>query len=81
MKEVNKRKKNEEEKKETKKKNKKKTHRDTVPGKRRRGRQQIRWKDSCSRDMEKMGLKVTIKMDDVTDRNKFMREIPNYSES
>ena len=29
--------------------------------------------------MEKMGLKVTIKMDDVTDRNKFMREIPNYS--
>ena len=48
MKEVNKRKKKEEEKKETKKKNKKKTHRDTVPGKRRRGRQKIRWKDLCS---------------------------------
>ena len=28
-----------------------------VPGKRRRGRQKTRWKDSCKRDTESMGLK------------------------
>ena len=28
-----------------------------VPGKGRRGRQTTRWKDSCKRDMERVGLK------------------------
>ena len=28
-----------------------------VPGKKRRGRQKTRWKDSCKRDMESAGLK------------------------
>ena len=28
-----------------------------VPGKRRRERQKTRWKDSCERDMENVGLK------------------------
>ena len=30
-----------------------------VPGKRRRGRQRARWKDSCKRDRESVGLKQT----------------------
>ena len=36
-------------------------------GKRRRGRQKTRWKDSCQRDMESWGLMV----DDVLDRTKW----------
>ena len=36
------------------------------PGKRRRGRQKIRWKDSCKRDMESLGLKE----EDVLDKTK-----------
>ena len=37
-----------------------------VPGKRQRGKQKIRWKDSCKRDMESVGLKE----EDVLDRTK-----------
>ena len=38
-----------------------------VPGKRRRGRQKTRWKDSCKRDMGSVGLKE----EDVLDRAKW----------
>ena len=38
-----------------------------VPGKRRRGRQTTRWKDSCKGDRESVGLKE----EDVLDRTKW----------
>ena len=47
----------------------------SVPGKRRRGRQKTRGKDSCKRDVESMGLNV----EGVHDRTKWKREIQNYS--
>ena len=46
-----------------------------VPGKKRRGRQKTRWKESCHRDMESVGLKVV----DVTDMTKSNIEIQNHS--
>ena len=46
-----------------------------VPGKRRRGRQKTRWKDSCKRDMESMGLKE----EDVLDRTKWKNYIHNHA--
>ena len=46
-----------------------------LPGKRRRGRQKTRWKDSHKRDMENVGLKV----EDVLDRTKGKRDIDNHS--
>ena len=46
-----------------------------VPGKRRRGRQKTRWKDSCKRDMGSVGLKA----EDVLDRTKWKNDIHNHS--
>ena len=46
-----------------------------VPGKRRRGRQTTRWKDSCKRDRESVGLKE----EDVLDRTKCKNVIHKYS--
>ena len=45
-----------------------------VQGKRRRGRQTTRWKDSCKRDMESVGLKE----EDVLDRIKWKRDIQDH---
>ena len=47
----------------------------TVPGKRRRGRQKTRWKDSCKRDMESAGLKE----EDVLDRTKWNNDTQYHS--
>ena len=44
-----------------------------VPGKRRRGRPNTRWKDSCKRDMENVGLKE----EDVLDRIMWKNDIHN----
>ena len=41
-----------------------------VPGKRRRGRQKLRWKDSCKRGMESVRLK-----ENVLDRTKRKNDI------
>ena len=46
-----------------------------VPEKRRRGRQKIRWKDSCKRDIESAGLKE----EDALDRTNSKRDIHNHS--
>ena len=46
-----------------------------VPGKRARGRHNTRWKDSCKRDMESVGLKE----DDELDRAKWKNDIHNHS--
>ena len=46
----------------------------SVPGKRLRGRQQTRWKESCDRDMENVGI-----MDDLMGRTTWQRNIQNYS--
>ena len=45
------------------------------PGTRRRGRQKIRWKDSCKRDMESLGLKE----EDALDRTKWKNDIQYHS--
>ena len=45
-----------------------------VPGKRRRGRQETRWKDSCKRYMES----VWLKMEDALDRTKRKNDIYNH---
>ena len=42
-----------------------------VPGNRQRGRQKTRWKDSCKRDLESLGLK----REDVLDRTKWKRDM------
>ena len=47
-----------------------------VPGKRRRGRQKTRWKDSCKRDMES----VVLKEEDVLDRTKRKNDNQNHSD-
>ena len=47
-----------------------------VPGKRRRGRQKTRWKDSCKRDRESVWLK---KEEDVLNRTKWKDYIQNHS--
>ena len=46
-----------------------------MPGKRRRGRQKTRWKDSCKRDMESVWLKE----EDVLDRVKWKNDIQYHS--
>ena len=46
-----------------------------VIGKRRRGWQQTRWKDSCKRDMESVGLKDK----DALDRTKWKNYIRYHS--
>ena len=45
-----------------------------VPGKRWRGRQKIRWKDSCNKDLESVWLRVN----DILDRTKWKRYIKNH---
>ena len=48
-----------------------------VPGKRQRGRQTTRWKDSCKSNMGSVGLKE----EDVPDRTKWKKEdIHNHSD-
>ena len=47
----------------------------SVPGKRRRGRSETRWKESCERDTESAELKE----EDVLDRTKSKIEIKNSS--
>ena len=46
-----------------------------VQGKRQRGRQKTRWKDSCKRDMESVGLKDK----DALDRTMWKNDIHNHS--
>ena len=46
-----------------------------VPGKRRRGRHEARWKHSCKRNMESIGSKE----EDVLDRTKWKNDIHNHS--
>ena len=46
-----------------------------VPGKKLRGRHETRWKDSCKRDMERVGLKE----EDVLDRTKWKNGIQYHS--
>ena len=45
-----------------------------IPGKRRRGRPNLRWKDACKRDMTKVGLKE----DNTTDRAAWRNKIISY---
>ena len=48
----------------------------SVPGKRWRGKQKTRWKDSCKRDMESTGLKE----EDALDRTKWKNDIQYHSD-
>ena len=46
-----------------------------IPGKRRRGRPNLRWKDACKRDMTKVGLKK----DRATNRAEWMNKLISYT--
>ena len=46
-----------------------------IPGKRRRGRPNLRWKDACKRDMTKVGLKE----DNTTNRAAWRNKIISYT--
>ena len=45
-----------------------------IPGKRRRGRPNLRWKDACKRDMIQAGLKE----DNATNRAKWRKKLISY---
>ena len=45
-----------------------------IPGKRRRGRPNLRWKDTCKRDMTEVGLKE----DNTTNRAAWINKIISY---
>ena len=46
-----------------------------IPGKRRRGRPNLRWKDACKRDMTEAGLKE----DNATNRAAWRNKIISYT--
>ena len=46
-----------------------------IPGKRRRGRPNLRWKDACKRDMTQAGLKE----DNATNRAKWRKKLISYT--
>ena len=46
-----------------------------IPGKRRRGRPNLRWKDACKRDMSEVGLKE----DNTTNRAAWRNKIISYT--
>ena len=46
-----------------------------IPGKRRRGRPNLRWKDACKRDMRQAGLKE----DNATNRAGWRKKLISYS--
>ena len=46
-----------------------------IPGKRRRGRPNLRWKYACRRDMTKLGMKE----DNTTNRAAWRNKIINYT--
>ena len=46
-----------------------------IPGKRRRGRPNLRWKDACKRDMTQAGLKE----DNATNREKWRKKLISYT--
>ena len=46
-----------------------------IPGKRRRGRPNLRWKDACKRDMTEVGLKY----DNTTNRAAWWNKIISYT--
>ena len=46
-----------------------------IPGKRRRGRPNLRWKETCKRDMTQAGLKE----DNATNRAKWRKKLISYT--
>ena len=46
-----------------------------IPGKRRRGRPNLRWKDVCKRDMTQAGLKE----DNTTNRAEWRKKVISYT--
>ena len=46
-----------------------------IPGKRRRGRPNLRWKDACKRDMTEAGMKE----DNATDRAEWRKKLIGYT--